>query len=107
MITDAIIEEMTNLFNAKEAKDLSSLNDPNELLKKVLGEIKEKARNGEWKYTTRSYGFGEGNLYDAEQNYPNKIKEVLKSLRDLGFTAEIQTVESQFVDIFLQVTWDT
>ena len=96
---------MSKLFNAKDAKELSSLNDPNELLKKVLDEIKEKARKGEWKYTTRSYGFGESVLYDSEQNYPDKIKEVLKSLRELGFTAKIRLKESQFVDIFLEVTW--
>lgn len=98
---------MTNLFNAKEAKELSSLNDPNELLKKILGEIKKKAVEGNWEYITRSYGFGESVLYDSECNYPNKIKEVLKLLRDLGFAAEIRTNESQFVDIFLHVTWGT
>ena len=98
---------MTNLFNAKDAKKLTNLNDPNELLKTILAEIKEKAIEGKWEYKTRSYGFGESNLYDAEQNYPVKIKEVLRMLRDLGFKAKITFVESQFVDIFLQVTWDT
>ena len=98
---------MTNLFNAKDAAKMSSLHDPNELLKTILTEIKQRATEGKWEYTTRSYGFGESILYDAEQNYPNKIKEVLRMLRDLGFNAQIRTRESQFVDIFLQVTWGT
>lgn len=96
---------MTDLFNAEDAKKLSSLSDPNELLKTILGEIKECSLQGKWKYTTRSYGFGESILYDNETNYPHKIKEVLRLLRDLGFTASIESVESQFVDIFLLVTW--
>ena len=96
---------MTTLFNAKDAKQLSKSNDPNELLKTILGEIKEKASMGKWEYITRNYGFGESILYDSECNYPEKIKHVLYGLRDLGFTANIITEERQFVDIFLHVTW--
>jgi hypothetical protein len=96
---------MAKLFDANDAKKLSSLSDPNELLKTILTEIKERALEGKWEYTTRSYGFGESTLYDAEQNYPHKIKQVLKMLRDLGFTAKIRMHESQFVDIFLHVKW--
>jgi hypothetical protein len=97
--------QMTELFNAKDAKKLSSLNDPNELLKTILGEIKECSLEGKYKYVTRSYGFGDGVLYDIELNYPNRIKEILRSLRDLGFNASVESTESQFVDIFLLVTW--
>lgn len=93
------------MFNAAEAKKLSSLSDPNELLKTILAEIKQRALEGKWEYTTRSYGFGESELYASEQTYPHKIKEVLKMLRDLGFTAKIRTTDSQFVDIFLHVKW--
>lgn len=96
---------MTKQFTAKDAKKLSSLSDPNELLKTILAEIKERALEGKWEYTTRSYGFGESILYNAEQNYPYKIKEVLKMLRDLGFIAEVEIRELQFVDIFLKVIW--
>jgi CRISPR/Cas system CSM-associated protein Csm4 (group 5 of RAMP superfamily) len=96
---------MTNLFNAEDAKQLSKSNDPNELLKTILGEIKEKASMGKWEYITRNYGFGESILYDSECNYPEKIKHVLYGLRDLGFDVTIVTKECQFVDIYLQVTW--
>jgi len=101
------LDLMTNLFNAKDAHKLSSLSDPNQLIKIILAEIEEVARNGKWEYITRSYGFGESVLYDIENNYPTKIKEVLNMLHDLGFTAKIITNENQFVDIFLQVTWNT
>jgi hypothetical protein len=96
---------MTDLFNAKDAKKLSSLNDPNELLKIILEEIKEKASEGKWEYTTRSYGFGDSILYGAENNYPDKILQILKSLRNLGFDVDVKSIESQFVDIYLHVTW--
>jgi hypothetical protein len=96
---------MTTLFNAKDAQKLSSLNDPTKLIKIILEEIKENAIDGKWEYITRSYGFGESILYDSECNYPEKIKQVLKLLRDLGFTASIIIEERQFVDIFLHVTW--
>lgn len=96
---------MTNLFNVKDAQKLSSLNDPNELLKTILDEIKEKAIEGKWEYTTRSYGFGESILYDVESKYPPKIRQILTSLRDLGFTADVKEKESQLVDIFLHVSW--
>ena len=98
---------MTKLFNAKDAHELSRLSDPAELVKTILAEIQEVARNGKYEYITRSYGFGGGVLYDVERNYPVKIKEVLRMLRELGFTAEIITKECQFVDIFLLVSWKT
>ena len=97
---------MTKLFNAKDAHELSRLSDPAELVKTILVEIQEVARNGKYEYTTRSYGFGGSDLYDIESNYPVKIKEVLKMLRELGFTAEIIIKECQFVDIFLLVSWN-
>lgn len=96
---------MSNLFNAEEAKLMSASNDPREVVKLILEEIKEKASMGKWEYTTRNYGFGDGNLYDIEQNYPFKITNVLYTLRDLGFTAKIIITESQLVDIYLLVTW--
>jgi hypothetical protein len=97
---------MADLFSAKDAQKLSSLKDPKVLLKTILDEIKEAALDGKWKYITRSYGFGDGALYDNEINYPSAIKEILSSLRDLGFNASVETSEQQFVDIFLLVTWE-
>jgi hypothetical protein len=41
-----------------------------------------------------------------EINYPSAIKEILSSLRDLGFNASVELSEQQFVDIFLLVTWE-
>lgn len=96
---------MTNLFSAEDAKQLSKSNDPDEMLKTILEAIKEQATLGKWQYITRNYGFGESVLYDSESNYPLKIKHVLEGLRGLGFDAKIVTKESQFVDIYLQVTW--
>lgn len=93
------------IFNAKDAAKLSSLHDPKELLQTILNEIKEKCLQGEWVYTTRSYGFGDGILYDVEQNYPERIRIVLNELRKLGFQVQIHTIENQFVDIYLHVTW--
>jgi hypothetical protein len=96
---------VTNLFSAEDAKQLSKSNDPDEMLKTILEAIKEQATLGKWQYITRNYGFGESVLYDSESNYPLKIKHVLEGLRGLGFDAKIVTKESQFVDIYLQVTW--
>jgi hypothetical protein len=97
---------MADLFSAKDAQKLSSLNDPKVILKTILEEIKEAALDGKWKYITRSYGFGDDVLYDNEINYPSAIREILRSLRDLGFNASVETSEQQFVDIFLLVTWE-
>jgi hypothetical protein len=96
---------MNNLFNARDAKALAKLNDPDELLKVILEEIKYEASEGKYEYITRDRGFGEGALYDIEDNYHSKIKNVLTSLRDLGFDAQIITDCRQFVDIYLRVSW--
>lgn len=96
---------MTDFFSAKDAKALAKLNDPNELLNVILEEIRHEASEGKYQYITRDRGFGEGELYDVEQNYPPKIKQVLTSLRDRGFDAQIVTDCRQFVDIYLQVSW--
>lgn len=96
---------MTNLFSAHDAAALSKLNDPDNLLKLILNEIKEEAKKGKWKYMTRNYGFGESELYDIDANYPTNIKYVLENLRQLGYVANIKIVESQFVDVYLRVTW--
>jgi hypothetical protein len=95
---------MADLFSAKDAQKLSLLHDPKVLLKTILEEIEEAALEGKWKYITRSYGFGDGALYGNEINYPSAIKEILRSLRNLGFNASVETSEQQFVDIFLLVT---
>lgn len=95
----------TDLFSARDAKVLARLNDPDELLKVILDEIKHEANSGKYEYITRGRGFGEGELYDIETNYPPKIRKVLEALRDLGFDAQIVTDCRQFVDIYLRVSW--
>lgn len=99
---------MKDLFTADDARKLSSLNDYEELLKTILDEIKENAFEGKREYITRSHGFGDGVLYGPEKDYPPKIKNVLKSLRQLGFFAVIETKDdsiSNFTDIYLIVCW--
>lgn len=96
---------MTNLFTANDAVKLSQLSDPMELVKLILEEIKDRAVDGKWDYTTRSYGFGESGLYTSESDYPQKIKTVLTELRKLGFSAEVVADCAQFVDIYLLVSW--
>lgn len=96
---------MTDLFSARDAKALAKLNDPDELLKVILEEIKYEASEGKYDYITRDRGFGETELWCAESDYPPKIRKVLESLRDLGFDAQVDANCGQFADIYLRVSW--
>ena len=93
------------LLTAEEARELSRVNSPEELVEVILKGVKEKAEQGKSKFVTREYGFGDGCLYTSESNYPARISGALRILRELGYKVDIVSEERQFVDIYLKVTW--
>lgn len=97
---------MDRKLTARKAREITLASDPSRIVDSILREVENEAKRGRYKYITRNYGFGEGTLYAPEKDYPEMIKSVLKELRNLGYKAEIRVEERQFVDIWLEITWD-
>lgn len=91
------------MINATEAHKLAEENNVDEILKGITNQIKRSAENGEFEAKVRKYGFGE--LYGG---YPNeKQLQVINELKKLGYNVRMQAISSQFIDIYLEITWNT
>lgn len=93
------------MISAKEARFISDGNNPKSILVSILNKVEQRAREGEYECIIRDYGFSDGSLYCSENDYPEFNKKILSGLRTLGYTAEVVSVESQFVDIYLKISW--
>ncbi|MEL7966347.1 hypothetical protein AAG587_08220 [Vreelandella neptunia] len=94
-------------LTAKQARELAVKSDPDIALDKILCGIKSIAEQGKSKLLVRDFGFGSGEMYTSEKNYPAMNRKVIEELRALGYKAEIKEKCSQFVDIWLEVSWDS
>ena len=70
----------------------------------ILEEVKKAAARGEWKLKSYACDFGSGNLYGGT---PSQLQAaVIAGLKALGYKTEVRVEERQFVDIWLQVSWE-
>jgi len=75
------------------------------LLSTLFEQVKLSASLGNSKFITRSYGFGSMDPYKPEESHPLLNRLVITRLRELGFKCSIETQDSQFVDIWLEISW--
>lgn len=90
---------------AKEMKAIADAKNFNvdEVLKKLEYEITTTALLG--KFQLKYYGndFGSGNCYHSRPN--ENQQKIIDELRKLGYKADVQAEERQFVDIYLLIDW--
>ena len=91
-------------LTADEARALTEKSDPGSYVAEILEDVKEAAEAGRTSIKTYACDFGSGNLYNGQ---PTPLQQaVMKKLTDLGYKASIRCEERQFVDIWLQVSWE-
>ncbi len=93
----------TETLTAAEALRISKLKDPSVYVAAILTCVRRAAEAGQTSIKTYECGFGDGRLYGGK---PDKVQQaVLDELKRLGYRTEIRVMESQFVDIWLEVSW--
>jgi len=93
-------------LNAKKAREITKASDSSLVVDSILKEVEREAKKGNYKCIIQNHGFGDGILYAPENQYPEHIKAVLRQLRNLGYKADVMVEEKQFVNIWLEITWD-
>lgn len=93
-------------LTAADAAKIADEKDPSIAIEFILQGIRNVAEKGERKYVTRAFGFGNGSCYTVLENYPPLCKAILKELCELGYQASVRSASHQFVDIWLEVSWD-
>lgn len=94
-------------LTAEQARNLDQANDPCFAVDAILAGIKDAAEKGKYEYVTRQYGFGGGACYGKEDKWPALCQAIVKELRGLGFSALVRVQENQFVDLWLEVKWES
>jgi hypothetical protein len=96
---------MSDKFTAAQAAGIAKAKDPSFAVETILAGVKKAAGEGRYEYKTREFGFGDGSCYTSEDKYPPLCKAIIQELRQLGYKVRIGIQESQFVDIWLEVSW--
>lgn len=92
-------------ITAGKARDIARAKDPAFAVDTILNDIAKAAEAGKYEHTVRDYGFGTS-CYCNEDKYPELCKAILKELRALGYRCDVQAIERQFVDMWLEIRWD-
>jgi hypothetical protein len=92
-------------LTAARAKELALANSAPRIVDELLEQVRQAAEKGLTKTENRSY-FGGGEFYRNEKDYPEWGKQVLAELRRLGFACTIRCREGQFVDMWLEISWE-
>ncbi len=92
-------------MTAEKARDLARSKDPDFAVDTILADIAKAAEQGKYELVERGYGFGTSTYCNAK-DYPELCKAILRELRSLGYRCEVQAVERQFVDMWLEIRWD-
>jgi hypothetical protein len=95
----------TTRMTAAQAKELSLANAADRIVDDLLAQVRRAAEKGLTQTENRSY-FGGGEFYRAEKDYPQWGKQVLAELRRLGFECTVRCKEGQFVDMWLEISWE-
>lgn len=93
-----------NRLTAEKARDIARAKDPAFAVESILADIQKAAEAGKYEYLEKGYGFGT-DTYRNEKDYPELCKAILKELRALGYRCQVQAVERQFVDLWLEISW--
>ncbi len=94
------------MLTAKEAKSLAdNVIDVNKAISKILESVKKQAVDGKYKHIEKGYDFGSGKCYARKDLWPEHCKQIVAELERLGFKCNIEVMERQFVDMWLEVCW--
>lgn len=94
-------------MTAEKARDIARAKDPAFAVDTILTDIAKAAEQGKYVYKTRAYGFGDGSFYTSDKGkWPELGKAIIKELAALGYRCDMQWMEGQFVDMWLEVRWD-
>lgn len=94
------------MISAQKARELAKANDADTITKKIADMIEAAAKQGKFEIQVRDYGFGTTAYYGGPNEWPTLGKQVIGVLRGLGFKADIKSEDRQFVDIWLDVSWE-
>ena len=96
---------MSDRLTAKRAAEIADECDPNKAVDNILARVLAQAKSGKRSLIVKEYGFSTGQCYDVRQNWPQLCRDIQDELQALGYTADVRSVESQFVDLYLEVSW--
>ncbi len=95
---------MSTKLTAAEALRISRQKDPDTYVDEILACVQRAAEVGEFKIKSYACGFGEGRMYGGK---PDKVQQaVLDKLKALGYQTQMCVREGQFVDLWLEVSWE-
>lgn len=94
------------MLKAEQARKIASENDPSKALETILKRVEVAAQAGKYSIKVRDYGFGGGEYYAPAQQWPDFGKKLIGELRNLGYSADIGSECRQFVDVWLEVSWE-
>lgn len=93
-------------MKASEAKKISKNNDPAKAVEAILELVGKQASNGKYEIRVGDYGFGDSVMYSlSESQWNPQQKTIVAMLRELGYDVHLEVIESQFVNIYLQISW--
>lgn len=91
---------------SKSAEDVRRLmpKTPKAVVEDITEMCAKHAKKGKTSMKVRFYGFGDSKVYAGELT--DNQKEVMKELRELGYKTRIGSTVKQFVDVWLEVSWE-
>lgn len=94
------------MLKAEQARKIAAENDPTKALEAILLRVETAAKAGKYSIQVRDYGFGGAEYYAPSQQWPDFGKKLIGELRALGYSADIGSECRQFVDVWLEVSWE-
>lgn len=79
--------------------------DPVAAVESILADVQKRKRAGDRDLRVYGYGFGTGACYAQRHQWPAHCRRIQDSLLGLGYSAKLCVEERQFVDIWLNVSW--
>lgn len=100
--------EAKKRMTAAEALALANGRNPDAIVDDILEGVREAARLGETSVAIRGDWSGDdmmAGVYVGDDMFPSWARCAMGTLRDLGYKVTMRSKESQFVDIWLEVSW--
>lgn len=94
-------------MKASEARQMSDSQRPDKAVEGILERVKEAAKAGKYRIRVTDHGFGDSKLYEhGAHGWSTLQAAIAKELWNLGYEVVQKSECKQFVDIYLEVSWD-
>lgn len=94
-------------MKASEARKISDSQQPDKAVEGILDRIKEAAKAGKYNIRVTDHGFGDSKLYEyGAHGWGALQRNIAERLINLGYELLQRSECKQFVDIYLEVSWN-